>query len=68
MTHVNKTTLSALGLLSSIVGVAQLLPLAAAAQPKTADERADRSFYRLDVRGIHAPNCARRLPALAMSP
>jgi hypothetical protein len=40
MTHVNKTTLSSLGLASCIVCVAQLLPLAASAQPTTGGERA----------------------------
>jgi len=37
---VNKTTLSGLGLLSCVVGVAQLLPLAASAQPTADRERA----------------------------
>jgi len=37
---VNKTTLSGLGLLSCVVGVAQLVPLAASAQPTADRERA----------------------------
>jgi hypothetical protein len=40
MMRVNKTTLSGLGLLSCIAGVAQLVPLAASAQPTAGRERA----------------------------